>query len=225
MAVTARGPMRWFAGLIIVAAIAATGTWQMGGRAPVAAMQKLAVPGPLSTAHAFLGSTCTACHTPLAGVERRSCVTCHAVNASIIEREPTAFHATITNCATCHVEHRGALQRPTTMQHAALAKNSGQLDCATCHASKDPHREKLGRECASCHGLDQWSIPAFLHPSPRSTACGTCHLEPPSHRMGHFGMVSQRVARQPDATVEQCYRCHQTTAWNDIIGVGWYKHH
>jgi hypothetical protein len=33
------------------------------------------------------------------------------------------------------------------------------------------------------------------------------------------------VARKPHAKVEQCYLCHQTTAWNDIKGVGWYKHH
>ena len=43
--------------------------------------------------------------------------------------------------------------------------------------------------------------------------------------MGHFQMVSQVVARRPDTPVEQCYSCHQTTAWNDIVGVGWYKHH
>ena len=52
--------------------------------------------------------------------------------------------------------------------------------------------------------------------------------------MTHFSMVSKRVARQEDervaqccgaAQVNQCYRCHLTTSWNDIRGVGWYKHH
>lgn len=43
--------------------------------------------------------------------------------------------------------------------------------------------------------------------------------------MGHFAMVSRRVAGQPDATVEDCYVCHQTTVWNDIKVVGLYKHH
>ena len=27
------------------------------------------------------------------------------------------------------------------------------------------------------------------------------------------------------ADVSQCFLCHQTNAWNDIKGVGWYKHH
>jgi hypothetical protein len=38
-------------------------------------------------------------------------------------------------------------------------------------------------------------------------------------------MVSMKVAGKPHARVDQCYQCHQTTAWNDIKGVGWYKHH
>jgi hypothetical protein len=48
---------------------------------------------------------------------------------------------------------------------------------------------------------------------------------PPSHTMMHFQMVSAKVARQPAARVYQCFLCHQTTSWNDIKGVGWYKHH
>jgi hypothetical protein len=43
--------------------------------------------------------------------------------------------------------------------------------------------------------------------------------------MGHFHMVSAKVARRPHARVNQCHLCHQTTSWNDIKGVGWYKHH
>ena len=27
------------------------------------------------------------------------------------------------------------------------------------------------------------------------------------------------------AAVEQCYLCHETTSWNDMEGVAWYKHH
>ncbi len=52
--------------------------------------------------------------------------------------------------------------------------------------------------------------------------------------MMHFEMLSKRIAKQEDSQVaeccgptqvNQCYRCHQTTSWNDIKGVGWYKHH
>lgn len=43
--------------------------------------------------------------------------------------------------------------------------------------------------------------------------------------MGHFHMVSMKVAGKPHADVSQCHLCHQTTVRNDIKGVGWYKHH
>ena len=34
-----------------------------------------------------------------------------------------------------------------------------------------------------------------------------------------------RLAGQAHARVDQCFLCHQTTAWPDIPRVGWYKHH
>ena len=43
--------------------------------------------------------------------------------------------------------------------------------------------------------------------------------------MMHFKMVSMKVAGQEHADVTQCFLCHQTTSWNDIKGVGYYKHH
>ena len=50
----------------------------------------------------------------------------------------------------------------------------------------------------------------------------------------HFEMVDKTVASKAnapgnpccgDVQVNQCYRCHQTNAWNDIKGIGFYKHH
>ena len=99
------------------------------------------------------------------------------------------------------------------------------LDCASCHSNRDPHRELFGRNCADCHGTRAWRITDYRHPSPDSRDCAQCHQAPPSHYMMHFQMVSVRVAGQAHARVEQCYLCHQTDAWNNIKGVGWYKHH
>lgn len=99
------------------------------------------------------------------------------------------------------------------------------LSCVTCHGTKDRHQRMFGSDCAQCHTADQWNIAAFRHPSARSFDCAQCHRPPPSHTMMHFSMVSARVARQPGASVNQCYACHLTTSWNDIRGVGFYKHH
>jgi hypothetical protein len=109
--------------------------------------------------------------------------------------------------------------------HPGISRREAILDCAACHGTKDRHQGLFGKDCAQCHGTAKWTIPEFRHPSPQSTECAQCHQAPPSHYMGHFNMVSKRVACQPHADVRQCFLCHQTTSWNDIKGVGWYKHH
>ena len=260
---------RWFFGLILV--VAAWGAWRYGLTHP-ALVRRIVSPGPLSAAHAFLDTNCTACHTPGRGVQRTSCVGCHANDAQLLGRAPTAFHATIAACAGCHAEHDAVRRRPIAMDHILLAavgstptrdrthasvdtsparqavenpdsahsapaplrdglpfpllrRGEERLDCASCHSSKDPHRKLFGSDCATCHATSAWTIPGYLHPSPRSVNCVQCHQAPPSHFMMHFEMVSKAVARRPNVSVGQCYACHQTTAWNDIVGVGWYKHH
>jgi len=237
--------------------------------AEAATWQQLTSPGRLSGAHGFLEKNCAACHTSVKGVEAANCIACHANNESLLQRQPTSFHATVGSCRECHPEHEGGQRPPSMMGHAALAKiglrqlenedraatesdhlherlvawinshDSGHetatpphvtpleaaLNCATCHSNKDRHSKHFGEDCAQCHATAQWTIPEFRHPSPRSTDCVQCHQAPPSHYMGHFHMVSAKVAGKEHAQVSQCYLCHQTTAWNDIKGVGWYKHH
>lgn len=227
--------------------------------------QRHVLPGPLSAAHAGQEADCTSCHTPGGGADAAKCIGCHANNAALLQRQPTAFHASIGQCRSCHVEHQGRGTRSTTMDHAALAEMGLErlraepenpsnrrllawlhqhegpgriepahprvtaaelaLDCASCHGTRDVHQKLFGEDCASCHRTASWRIAEFRHPSPNSVQCVQCHQAPPSHYMMHFRMVSQVVARAPDAAVEQCFRCHQTTSWNDIRGVGWYKHH
>ena len=231
------------------------------------AWQRMASPGALSRAHTFLEHNCAACHTAMKGPETGKCIVCHANNESLLQREPTAFHANVSSCRECHREHQGIDNLPTDMNHLALAeiglrmleserrtersdpvlddlikwiergrteKSSGSpsltpheaaLNCASCHSTKDRHSKLFGEDCAGCHGTTKWTIPEFRHPSPQSTDCAQCHQAPPSHYMMHFSMISAKVARQPSARVDQCYLCHQTTVWNDIKGVGYYKHH
>jgi hypothetical protein len=264
---------RWIAAAAALLAVGALAAYaaRPGGAwlTRAATWQRLASPGPLSTAHAFLGDNCAACHTAVKGVEAANCVVCHANDEWLLQRQPTAFHADVGSCRECHPEHKAGVRPPTTMDHAAMAriglrqleeksspdgasdvgkqlatwvkrqeKGGGApadnphitpleaaLDCAACHATKDRHFGLFGRDCARCHATALWTIPEFRHPSPQSTDCAQCHQAPPSHYMGHFHMVSRKVAGKHHAQVNQCYLCHQTTAWNDIKGVGWYKHH
>lgn len=43
--------------------------------------------------------------------------------------------------------------------------------------------------------------------------------------MGHFSMVSQKLTGKEHARVDECFECHNTTGWNDIVNVGFHKHH
>lgn len=226
---------------------------------------ELASPGDLSPAHQFLQNDCAACHTPHKGVQDSSCILCHANAKSILQRQPTAFHADIGNCATCHKEHMHPHSKMTEMDHSLLADigmeqllsseagsesrarssrlehwmkdgntiregshisaKESTLNCATCHSNDDRHFDLFGQNCASCHSTKKWSIPKFKHPSSKSHNCAQCHQAPPSHYMMHFKMISAKVAGKPHAKVSQCYSCHQTTSWTDILGKGTYKHH
>lgn len=177
-------------------------------------------PGALHTAHAELTRDCQACHVPFRRVADLKCFSCHAQNTALLQRRDTAFHAEATRCMTCHVEHQGRTVRISRMEHAILDPMVG---CGTCHV--DRHQTFFGDRCEVCHRVETWKVAGFRHPSPQSRVCAECHQPPPSHLMMHFQMVDQMVTQQWDVTVEQCWRCHTTNHWNNIVGIGSYKHH
>jgi hypothetical protein len=176
--------------------------------------------------HAGVGS-CRECHPEHQGVTTRPTAMDHAALARIGLRQfrasgpPGDEGGRLSEQLAAWVRQGGGLPPG----HPRLGREEAALNCATCHATRDRHSGLFGRDCAACHGTVWWTIPEFRHPSPRSTDCAQCHQAPPSHYMGHFHMVSMRVAKKPHAKVNQCHLCHQTTSWNDIKGVGWYKHH
>ena len=180
----------------------------------------------------LLGRQPTAFHADVA-----SCVECHTEHRGADERPTRMDHAALAAIGLRQLPRAGpddAGQRLRAWQQATAAPlppghpvtpREAALNCATCHANQDRHRGFFGTSCVQCHATTAWSIPEFRHPSPASTSCAQCHQAPPSHYMEHFRMISMKAARQENAQVSECYKCHQTTSWNDIKGVGWYKHH
>lgn len=114
---------------------------------------------------------------------------------------------------------------PRTGTGTGTGSGESMLNCASCHTTKDRHQGLFGSDCVQCHATTEWTVAKFLHPSANSTECVQCHKAPPSHNMMHFSMMSVPLAGQPNAKVNQCFLCHQTTAWNDIKGAGRIKHH
>lgn len=187
--------------------------------------------------HANIQS-CSSCHIEHQGIERRPTLMDHAALAEIGLRELGADQADGEKLQTrdqliTWIRTQEPAER-VVPAHAEITAAEMSLDCASCHSTKDKHMGLLGQSCATCHATAEWTIPAFQHPSPRSTDCAQCHQAPPSHYMMHFEMVDKKIAARDNAKgdaccenvrVNQCYACHQTTSWNDIKGVGFYKHH
>ena len=191
----------------------------------------------------LLGRRPTAFHADI-----RECAACHAEHLGTNIRPVKMDHVALAKVGARTLE-RASGTDPASAETlkslktwlrvrvpGQLDENSTRevLDCLGCHSTKDPHLGLFGNYCALCHATTQWAVAGFQHPSPRSTDCAQCHQAPPSHYMMHFDMISKKIAGQEDAKVagccgavqvNQCYRCHQTTSWNDIRGVGYYKHH
>jgi hypothetical protein len=194
-------------------------------------------------------SKCIVCHADNRAVLQRqptafhaniqSCTPCHLEHRGRNERPTNMDHVVLAGIGLRQMEQSSEEGRIRTAQIKSWLKETSRvafsaeklkkeervLNCATCHATKDRHQGLFGTDCAQCHTTDKWTIPKFRHPSAASQSCAQCHQAPPSHYMEHFRMIDQRICGQPNAKVNQCFLCHQTTVWNDIKNVGYYKHH
>ena len=213
--------MKWI--VLIVALIGAAvlgGVMHQQGLMQAAIWQRQVSPGLLSAAHASLENKCGECHTPIKGVEAENCIVCHASNAALLQRQPTAFHAHIQTCSEGHIEHQGANRRPTKMDHLALAKfglrelngnsaNDAAKDTGARlvgwikqhRAAEGPqmeHRnitpEEMILDCASCHGNEDRHMKLF------GPDCAQCHATAQ-------WTIAQFQHPSPRST--DCAQCHQ----------------
>ena len=164
------------------------------------------MPGHMSRSHAFLENQCTACHTPNQGVSATGCISCHANNPSLLQRQPTAFHAKVTSCKECHKEHRGGLTPPLTMDHLALAR----IGTATHAKESDLTKNQLLRTYKESKHVKEMSaeiLPINSHEPAliSSLSCVSCHSTRDRHQ-GFFGT--------------SCLSCHSTQRWQ----IAEYKH-
>ena len=175
-----------------------------------------------SAFHADIGA-CTACHLEHQGRIPSTTKMDHIALAHIgLQQIQKAAPSSDPSRAALAAWLKQSSASPHTPQ---LQREESRLNCATCHSTKDRHRGLFGNDCAQCHATAKWTIPEYRHPSSASQSCAQCHQAPPSHYMMHFKMVSMKTAGVEKAEVNQCFRCHQTTSWNDIKGIGYYKHH
>lgn len=175
------------------------------------------------------GDNCTACHTdPHAGRMGADCASCHGDDAwkpvTRFDHARTAFpltglHAQVA-CDKCHLDTAEAPVGALRFASVTIG------NCVPCHS--DPHEDRLGADCASCHTTGGWKIVevvgdgGFDHGRTRFAliglhkvvACEKCHTAESKtvelvfdrcercHADAHEGQFAGRVARSA------CQDCH-----------------
>lgn len=144
-------------------------------------------------------------HGRRSGLAELQCKSCHTDHkgrgADIVKLNRDSFDHKATDfalegahialsCASCHAEGKAFRAAPN--------------DCIGCHREDDPHKRRLGEQCADCHSARNWSETEFDHSTTdfalegahRDVICSACH-------------PNQRYENTPD----DCHACH---ALNDV---------
>ena len=185
-----------------------------GQVARAASIEKLIMPGPVSTAHAQLEAECSECHD-LSSRERQSslCLGCHKEIAADI-RGKSSYHGHIrqvaaSQCRGCHTEHLGRDADITRLSQAgfthdltnfALQGAHVALTCASCHEAGEPLR-KAPSTCNGCHARDD-AHRGFLGPD-----CSLCH-DPESWQKTHFDHDNTLFHLTNKHLETACVTCH-----------------
>jgi hypothetical protein len=166
---------------------------------------------------------CAECHTGddvHHGQQGASCGDCHAEVAwgheVFFEHDLTrlpllGMHAVVA-CEQCHATPRF---------------KDAELDCRSCHAFDDVHRESLGPSCERCHNPNGWNLWRFDHSVETGFSlvgahaeldCHSCHGTGPSSSVSGSGCASchARDDRHFGAFGSDCVRCHGDTSWSDL---------
>lgn len=163
---------------------------------------ELVNPGPLSKGHQKLTNNCFACHTPLQGPSRESCLFCHKPSTiGAGKSQQIRFHQSLTepNCMACHTDHQGQGRPGSTRQfsHDLLPKEK-QSQCKSCHLNrpKDTLHANIQGECRQCHTMNRWQPATFNHSQyfrfdrHHPADCASCH---PAQNYKQY----------------TCYECHE----------------
>jgi hypothetical protein len=144
-------------------------------------------------------------HGRLPGITQSQCRGCHS--------EHLGRGGDIVKLSSAQFNHAGT-EFPLTGAHVALpcvgchaagkAYRKTATTCVDCHHKEEPHEDRLGRDCASCHDTERWRTVKFDH-GKTAFALRDKHIDVPCAGC-HFGN------RYKD-TPRECVSCH---APNDV---------
>lgn len=164
---------------------------------------------------------CSSCHADVHGGQfGQDCSRCHAPDAwkpAHFDHDMTGFKLTDShknvNCKSCHVN--------------GVFKNTPK-DCFSCHAAKDAHQGRFGRDCGACHKPTKWLDAKFDHNATvfpltgkhSALACNQCH------QSGKFKIPTDCVSCHAEPAFHagafgtNCAQCHLPSGWTPAPFIG-----
>jgi hypothetical protein len=176
----------------------------------------------------------------------QDCARCHSdhngENFNLIHWDPKAFdhnkagypllgkHAGLA-CNQCHKpEHISAAER-STIRVKDLSRTYLGLSqsCSSCH--QDPHKGRLGHNCAQCHNYGDWKQTSqFDHGKSRypltglheKVACQKCHTPGADNKPRWVGLPFGKCLdchsdpHHGSFAQQSCHSCHTTSGWKRV---------
>ncbi len=187
------------------------------------ALEKLLMPGPLSSAHAKLEGECTNCHEAFSKKgQDKLCLTCHkAILADTAAK--TGFHGKSPlmsglACNNCHTEHHGRdagiiLMGLETFDHRStdfsLEGAHKQVECSGCHAKRKRWADAPST-CFACHGATQ------PHKQNLGEKCETCHKTSKWTEVAAFDHAKTKFPLAGKHKDVACANCHLGEVYKDL---------
>jgi len=186
------------------------------------------------------------------GAQDGLCLDCHdAVAADVTNKKgfhgkQLSAHPQL--CQNCHAEHQGRAADVVTLNvelfdhavtdfpldgghigqpcischEADVLPRDASSRCIDCHEDDQPHRGRLGDDCAGCHSTAGWTNVEFDHSSTdfaltgahRDTTCMQCHVGQTWENLASKCVSCHAVDDQHRGTRgKDCGNCHVTSSW------------
>ena len=178
-------------------------------------LEKLLMPGPLSSAHAKFEENCNNCHLAFSKKSQdKLCLGCHKpIQAD--RTASTGFHGrsplmTGQNCNNCHTEHQGrdasiVWLGKDTFDHGQtdypLTGAHRYVDCGDCHVKGKKYSE-ASSTCFGCHEKTQ------PHKGNLGEKCETCHQVSKWNVVAQFDHAKTAFPLQGKHASVKCQNCH-----------------
>ncbi|MEQ1522504.1 MAG: cytochrome c3 family protein, partial [Aestuariivirga sp.] len=187
-------------------------------------VEKLMMPGELSSAHIKLEEDCANCHKTLEKEAQSDlCMDCHKpVKHDISQKR--GFHGKDmivgkSECFTCHVEHRGRETRiinlePITFNHDhteyPLEGRHASATCSSCHIEGKKFRE-APHGCLDCHKTDE------PHRGELGDDCAKCHTSENWRTLATiFDHTKTRFPLTGKHRQQPCISCHLGEVYKNL---------